>query len=99
MEMITTGRMIDADEALKRALILDVIPKENWKESLTKKVEAVASRGRMSLQAAKSVLRNQCFWDRDRAEQLEREAFGTLFDSGEPQEGMAAFLEKRTPNF
>lgn len=99
MEMMTNGKMISAEEAKGRGLICDILVGEDWRADLKKKAGDIASKGKESLSLVKSILRANEQSDRDRALQLERESFGALFDSPEPREGIAAFLEKRAPKF
>jgi enoyl-CoA hydratase len=99
MEMMTSGKMISAEEAHRRGLILDLLSSENWRAELGEKADFIASKGKESLAAVKSLLRANANEDRDRALERERESFGKLFDSSEPQEGISAFLEKRKPQF
>jgi len=99
MDMITTGRMISADEAKQRSLILDILSEENWKTEIREKAALIASKGSESLSSAKTLLRSNVSMDRERALQLERDSFAALFDTPEPREGISAFLEKRSPQF
>ncbi|TVQ78626.1 MAG: crotonase [Bradymonadales bacterium] len=99
MEMICGGEMISAEEAYRRGLVLDLLSETDWKQDLDQKLRVFAEKGPESLFLARSLVRAHSQTDRDRAQQLERESFGTLFDTGEPQEGMTAFLEKRKPKF
>lgn len=99
MELILTGKTISAQEAHQMGLVLEVLEPAQ----LMAKVEEVASllskKGIHSLLAAKRLVRGAAQFDKERSLLLERESFATLFGTGEPQEGMAAFVEKREPKF
>jgi len=99
MEMNLTGRFMDAFEAERSGLVARVFPLKD----LTTEVRAIASKI-----AAKSLLTtlaikesvNRSF-ETSLSEGLlyERRAFQALFSTEDQSEGMAAFIEKRTPRF
>ena len=99
MEMNLTGRFMDAFEAERAGLVARVFPLKD----LTTEVRAIASKI-----AAKSLLTtlaikesvNRSF-ETSLSEGLlyERRAFQALFSTEDQSEGMAAFIEKRTPRF
>lgn len=99
MEMILTGETIDAQEAYRRGLLLEVIETEKFEERLLELTTKLSKKGIYSLLASRRLVRAAASSEQDRALLLERESFGNLFSTGEPQEGMRAFLEKRSPQF
>lgn len=99
MDWILTGRILDAKEALDRHLISQMFSSASFFEEVQKLAGQLSKKGLYSMLAAKRLVRQMRASDKQRALLLERESFATLFASGEPQEGMSAFLEKRTPNF
>lgn len=99
MDLILTGRSVTADEALEMGLVLEVLESEGFLAKIEEKAQALAHKGIHSLLAAKRLVRGAAQWDKERALLVERESFATLFATGEPKEGMTAFLEKRAAKF
>ena len=99
MDWILTGRIVDAKEALDRHLISQMFSSSDFFEQVQKLADQLSNKGLYSMLAAKRLVRQMRAADKQRALLLERESFATLFASGEPQEGMSAFLEKRSPSF
>ncbi len=98
-ELIYTGRMVDAQEALRIGLVNAVFEPDSLLEAARKTAEEIASKGPAAVAAAKRVIRDGA--DRPLPEANDREiaAFGEGFQSAEQQEGMTAFLEKRAAKF
>ena len=96
-DLILTGRIVDADEALRIGLVNGV------HDPVLEKVREVgallASKSPLALAAAKRALNHAL--QGDHVGNLEREAdeFGTLFASEDAHEGMTAFAQKRAPHF
>jgi len=96
-DLILTGRVVDADEALRIGLVNGV------HDPVLEKVREVgallASKSPLALAAAKRALNHAL--QGDHVGNLEREAdeFGSLFTSEDAKEGMTAFAEKREPRF
>jgi enoyl-CoA hydratase len=98
-ELILTGRTVDAEEALSRGLVEAVFEQGELHEKALERARQLASKSPVALAAAKAAL-NRAFQG-EHAQNLEQEAerFGDLFDSEDAKEGLAAFVEKREPNF
>ncbi len=98
-ELIYTGEMIDATEALRIGLIAAMYPKEGFQEKVVERAKLIARQGALAVSQAKRAINNGFDLPLERGNELERQAFGLLFGTEDRQEGMAAFLEKRKPGF
>lgn len=99
MEMVLTGRMITAEEARQAGLINKVVPVEFYLEAAMKLARDVAARPPIAAKLAKeSVLKSFDTTVNDGLE-FERKNFYLLFSTDDMKEGMAAFLEKRRPEW
>ena len=99
MEMILNNRTLTAEEALNFGLINRVVPVERYLEEAVKLATEIAARPPIAIQLAKQLI-NHAF-DSHLSEGLiaEKQAFILLFTTEDQKEGMAAFLEKRTPEW
>jgi len=99
MDMILTGRMMDAKEAERSGLVARIIPGEELLAEALKTAKTIAGFSLPSVMAAKEAV-NRAF-ESSLAEGLlyERRVFYPLFATEDQKEGMAAFAEKRPPNF
>jgi enoyl-CoA hydratase len=98
MEMITTGAMISADDALNFGLVNHVVPEGeliSFCESLAKKI---SSNSPNAIGAAIKAI-NANFEEGANGFKIEIEEFGNCFGTEDFKEGTAAFLDKRKPNF
>lgn len=98
-ELVFTGKMIGADDALRIGLVNAVFDPEDLLAQATQTAEEIASKGPLAVAASKRVIRDGMDRPLPDANALERNAFGTCFETGDQREGMAAFLEKRSPSF
>ncbi len=96
-DLILTGRVVDADEALRIGLVNGV--HDPVLEKAREVGALLASKSPLALAAAKRALNHAL--QGDHVGNLEREAdeFGSLFTSEDAKEGMTAFAEKREPRF
>jgi enoyl-CoA hydratase len=99
MDMILTGRMMDAAEAERAGLVARVVPVANLMEEAMKVAETIASMSLPSVLSAKEAV-NRAF-ETSLAEGVlfERRVFHALFATEDQKEGMAAFVEKRPAKF
>jgi enoyl-CoA hydratase len=99
MDLILTGRMMDAAEAERAGLVARVVPAASLMEEAHKVAETIASMSLPALLAAKEAV-NRAF-ESPLAEgfRFERRVFATLFATADQKEGMAAFVEKRPAKF
>jgi enoyl-CoA hydratase len=99
MDLILTGRMMDAAEAERSGLVARVVPLASLIDETIKVAETIASMSLPSLMIAKEAV-NRAF-ETSLAEGVlfERRVFHSLFATQDQKEGMAAFVEKRPPSF
>jgi enoyl-CoA hydratase len=97
MDLILTGRMMDAAEAEKSGLVARVVPAANLMEEAMKVAETIANFSLPSVLAGKEAI-NRAF-EGGLAEGVifERRIFHALFATQDQKEGMKAFVEKRKP--
>ena len=99
MDMILTGRMMDAAEAERSGLVARVVPAANLMDEAMKVAETIASMSLPSALSSKEAV-NRAF-ETSLAEGVlfERRVFHALFATRDQKEGMAAFVEKRPAKF
>ena len=99
MEMVLTGKLIDATEALKFGLINKVVPTELCLGEALKLAQKIAVMSPVAVQLAKEAINRSFETHLDEGLHFERKNFYLLFASSDQKEGMKAFIEKRDPNF
>jgi enoyl-CoA hydratase len=99
MEMVLTGRMIDAAEAERAGLVSRVVPAADLVADALKTAETIAGMPPLAVKANKEMV-NAAF-ETSLAQGLlfERRLFHGLFGTADQKEGMAAFVEKRPGNW
>jgi enoyl-CoA hydratase len=98
-ELIYSGKMIDAQEALRIGLANALFEPEALLEAATKAAAEIATKGPLAIAASKRLIRDGIDIPLPQANKLERDAFGEGFGTADQTEGMTAFLEKRAPAF
>jgi enoyl-CoA hydratase len=99
MDMILTGRMIDAAEAERIGLVSRLVPADQLMDVALDVAQTIAGYSKPAALAAKEAT-NRSFEVGLREGLLhERRIFHALFAGGDQKEGMAAFREKRPPVF
>ncbi|MDH2449709.1 enoyl-CoA hydratase-related protein (plasmid) [Priestia megaterium] len=99
LEMILTGKIIDAQEAERIGLVTQSVESNDLKNVINQLVESILSKGPLALKLAKMVINRGQDVDLDTALMLEKLAQTVLFASEEKHEGTQAFMEKRKPNY
>ncbi len=98
-ELIYTGRMIDADEALRIGLVNRVCPDDALMDAVYETAAVMAAKGRVALRAAKQAVNSGLNVDLASGLALENDAFALCLASPDAREGTSAFLEKRQAVF
>ena len=99
IRLILTAELINAEEAARLGLV-DVIVEDNDLANRTYEIaKAMAAHSPLTLRLAKSAIRASEEMPLQAGLAFEREVFITAFGSNDKKEGVAAFLEKRAPNF
>ena len=98
-EMIFTGKMVPASEAKEIGLVNKVCPLANLMEEVMKTAKAIASKGKVSLRAAKQAVNTGLNADLATGLNIECDAFALCLASEDAKEGTSAFLEKRKAAF
>ncbi|WP_068481646.1 enoyl-CoA hydratase [Pseudoclavibacter helvolus] len=99
MDLILTGRMMGAEEAERSGLIARVLPAADLMDAALEAAAAIADKSLPVAYAAKEAV--DAAFESTLADGVlfERRAFHATFALADQKEGMAAFLEKRAPNF
>jgi len=99
MDMVLTGRMMDAEEAERAGLVSRVVPAASVVEEALKAAELIASKSKPAAMLAKEAVNAAFELGLAQGVLFERRVFHSLFASEDQKEGMAAFSEKRQPEF
>jgi enoyl-CoA hydratase len=99
MDMILTGRMMDAVEAERCGIVARVVPADTLLDEAHKAATTIASYGGLSVMAAKEAVDRAFETTLSEGVRFERRLFHGLFGTDDQKEGMAAFSEKRAAKF
>jgi enoyl-CoA hydratase len=99
MDMILTGRMLTAREALDFGLVARVVAREAWLTEAVGVARAIAAKSPVSVRLAKEAVDAAFEAPLAVGVELERRAFFLARASEDATEGLTAFLEKRQPDF
>jgi enoyl-CoA hydratase len=98
-ELVMTGDMIGAEEALRIGLVNAVLPHADLLPRVREVANKIASKGPLAVAAAKrAILRGEDV-PLPIANELEATTFASLFGTRDQREGMRAFLEKKVATF
>lgn len=100
MEMVLTGRIIDAEEAERWGLVNRVVREESGVvDAAIRVAKEVASKGRVAVTAGKEAVNAAFELSLSEGLRFERRLFHSLFATKDQKEGMTAFAEKRKPEW
>jgi len=99
MEMCLTGRMMDVEEAERCGLVSRIIPKGELREEAIRVAKQIAAFSRPIAILVKDSVNRSYETGLTEGVRVERRLFHSLFGTEDQREGMAAFIEKRKPNF
>lgn len=98
-ELIFTGKMISAAEALQLGLVNKVVSQDKLMEEVMQTAGVIASKGKVSLREAKQAVNTGMNVDLATGCSIEIDAFSLCYASPDAKEGTSAFLEKRPAKF
>jgi enoyl-CoA hydratase len=99
MEMVLTGKFITGEEACTAGLVNKVVPVEFYLEEAQRLAKEIASRPPVAVRLAKEAVLKSFDTTIEMGLEFERKNFYLLFASDDMKEGMAAFIEKRKPEW
>jgi len=99
MDLILTGRMMDAAEAEKSGLVARVVPVAQLMDEALKVADTIATMSLPSVLAAKESINRAFESGLSEGVIFERRIFHALFATEDQKEGMKAFIEKRKPEW
>jgi enoyl-CoA hydratase len=99
MDMILTGRMLSAREALAFGLVARVVAQEAWLVEARRAATEIAARSPISVRLAKEAVDEAFEAPLAAGVRFERRSFSLARASNDATEGLNAFIEKRLPNF
>ncbi|MDX6495728.1 MAG: enoyl-CoA hydratase, partial [Gaiellales bacterium] len=98
-ELILTGRMVDADEALERGLVQHVYPSGELMGRATELAQQMAAKSPVALYYAKESTNRALHGDIGGNLVHEADLYSLMFSTEDAKEGLRAFVEKRNPTF
>jgi enoyl-CoA hydratase len=99
MDLILTGRMMDAQEAERSGVVARIVPLASLLEEAMKVADTIAALSLPSVLAAKEAVNSAFETSLAEGVRFERRVFHSLFATADQKEGMAAFVQKRPPKF
>jgi enoyl-CoA hydratase len=99
MDLVLTGRMMDAAEAERCGLVSRIVPGESLVDEALKAAEKIAGFSLPAVMMAKEAVNRSYETTLTEGLRFERRLFHSMFALEDQKEGMAAFTEKRKPNF
>jgi enoyl-CoA hydratase len=98
-EMIATGRMVDAQEALRIGLVNRVVPLAQLRDDAKGMAALIAANAPLAVAAALEAARRSLDTDIDQGLRFESTLFGILGSTRDMHDGLSAFVEKKKATF
>ena len=99
MDMLLTGRILDADEALRWGLVSHLVPTGEGMAKAREIAAVICANGPLAVRNSKASAIATGWLAESEAQPIEIEHVVPVMRSADAKEGMRAFVEKRTPNF
>ncbi len=99
MDMHLTGRTMEAEEAERAGLVSRVVPAKRLLEEAQEAAHKISEKGMLAILAVKEAVNRAQEVPLEQGLLFERRLFQMLFATDDQKEGMAAFVEKRDPQF
>ena len=99
MDMVLTGRRLSAQEALQYGLVARLLPNEGFAAAAVAVAAEIAAKSPIALRIAKEAVNHAFELPLAEGIHLERRLFNMLFATADQKEGMAAFVERRSPTW
>jgi enoyl-CoA hydratase/carnithine racemase len=99
MDMILTARLMDATEAERAGLVSRIVPADTLIEEAMAAAKAIAAQSPLAVMMNKELVQAALETTLTQGVAMERRLFHSLFAFEDQKEGMAAFVEKRKPDF
>jgi enoyl-CoA hydratase len=99
MDMVLTGRMLTAHEALAAGLVARVVAREAWLDEAVRVAREIAARAPVAQRLARESVDRAFETGLDSGLDFERKALYLAFASDDAREGLSAFVEKRRPEW
>ncbi len=99
MEMHLTGRFMDAEEAERSGLVSRIVPVKDFWDDVMATAQKIAEKSLLATMAIKEAVNQSYEVPLSAGLTFERRLFYSLFATKDQEEGMAAFIEKRSPKF
>jgi enoyl-CoA hydratase len=99
MDVILSGRLLSADEALTAGLVARVVAREAWLDEAKRVAHEISAKGPVATRLAKEAVNRAYESTLQLGLEYERRALYLSFASEDAKEGLTAFTEKRKPDF
>lgn len=98
-ELLMTGRTMDADEAMRRGLICQVVERDDLADTALELARTLADAAPLAVREAKRLVDDGVEAPFETAWTLEQRTLSGLFATADAKEGIRAFIDKRPPRF
>ncbi len=99
IQLICTGEMINAAEAYRIGLVEEIYPPDELMDKAMEMAKTIAAKGPLAVVMAKECINRGLDVNLTAGCDLEKANFGSICGTGDKNEGMEAFMEKRKPKF